>query len=207
MPTLDDFFKESADILEHPRLREWKHQIDHGARLQLELHRPATSMGLSQAEMNVLRFDEGNWHLIDSVAWDEDLNAGLVQLGVRAADHSQEAERFALVLREALRKASREFGDGYFNAVLLAMINDSDLRQYPEIEAIFKHMHGNRPEQSKSYDLCREMIADSISARARELKHQLDYPETDAKAILVGAIARFLDQRFSVSSRRQMGLL
>ena len=51
------------------------------------------------------------------------------------------------------------------------------------------------------------MIADAISGRAHELKEKLGYPEEEAKPILVQALARYLDERFSVSNRRRLGLL
>ncbi len=61
--------------------------------------------------------------------------------------------------------------------------------------------------EGKSYGRCREAIADAISGRAHELKDKLGYSENEAKPILVHAIARYLDERFSVTSRRRLGLL
>jgi hypothetical protein len=51
------------------------------------------------------------------------------------------------------------------------------------------------------------MVAEAIRGRARELTDLLGYPQADAKGILVRAWARYLDKRFSVSNRRQLGLL
>jgi hypothetical protein len=206
MTTLDDLFRAPANTLPHPRLRDWKRRRDAGATAKLELYRPATALGLAQTEMN-LHFAEDGKQTLETVAWDDDLNTGLIQLKVLSVDADQEAERFALGLRGALRKAGREFGDGYFNSVLVELITDSDLTHYPEIAEVLKHSTALRPDrEGKAYTFCREMIADAISGRAHELKG-LGYEEEEAKRILVQALARYLDERFSVSNRRRLGLL
>ncbi len=110
-----------------------------------------------------------------------------------------------------MRQPGREFGDGFFNGVLIEFLSESDLSQQPVIAKVLKHISANRPRRDgkrlNSYDVCKEMIENAIRGRAHELKGQLDYPEDDAKAILVRALARYLDERFSVSSRRRLGFL
>jgi hypothetical protein len=110
-----------------------------------------------------------------------------------------------------MRKPVREFGDGYFNAVLVDLLKDSDLTRYPAISEVLEQAYTNHPSREgkgfDKYNLCREMIADAISGRARELTGPLNYPEDEAKQILVTALARYLDERFSVSNRRRLGLL
>jgi hypothetical protein len=208
MATLDDFFSKPVEATTHPRLRDWQRRIQQpGVKTELELYRTPSALGLAQTEMNLHFTIDGEPQPIETVVWDDDLNAGLVQLKVRALDLDQEAERFALALRGALRKAEREFGDGYLNAVLLALIKDSDLTRYSEIDEVVRHTYGNPPESTRRHDDCRKMIANEIGARAHELKERLDYKDDEAKDILVKAIARYLDERFSVSSRRRMGLL
>jgi hypothetical protein len=210
MTTLDDFFNKPTESL-HPRLRNWKTRLEAGNSATLEVYRPETELGQSEPEMN-LQFTKGGDQLpLETVPWDDELNAGLIQLGVRAHSPDQEAERFALGLRGALRKAEREFGDGYFNAVLVELLKDSELARYAEIAEVLKHAHANRPyregEAFDRYIFCRERIADAISGRARELTGPLNYSKEEAKQILVAALARYIDDRFSVSSRRRLGLL
>jgi hypothetical protein len=208
MTTLDDFFSKPADFL-HPRLRNWKSRLgEAGTSATLELFRPETDLGQAEAEMNVQFTKNGTLLPLETVPWDDDLNAGLIELHVRAANLEEEAERFALGLRAALRKASREFGDGFFNAVLLEFLTDSDLTTHPPIDAVLEHAHALQPNRSGTgYDTCREMIANAMRGRARELTGPLGYPQAEAKQILVAALARYLDERFSVSSRRRLGLL
>jgi hypothetical protein len=209
MTTLDEFFSKPADPLSHPRLRNWRARLAHaGTSATLEVFRPESEFGQSQTEMN-LQFSENERPLpLETVPWDDDLNAGLIQLQVPAVSQVQESERFALGLRAAMRKAEREFGDGYFNAVLIDLLQDSDLTEHHAIAEVLKHAYANRPNQEGgSYKICREMIADAISGRANELTNLLKYPTDQAKEILVNALARYLDERFTVSKRRRLGLL
>ena len=211
MTTLDDFFTKPIESL-HPRLRNWKTRLaERGASATLEVDRPETEIGQSQAEMNLQFAKDGNLLPLETVPWDDDLNSGLIQLGVRSVTEEQEAERFALGLRAALRKAQREFGDGYFNAVLVDLLKDSDLTRHAEIAEALMHVHANRPHRKGGafdrYTVCRELIADAISGRAQELTGPLKYSQEEAKRILVSSLVRYLDERFSITSRQRLGLL
>jgi hypothetical protein len=160
----------------------------------------------------VLHFTkDGQPQPLETVAWDDDLNAGLIRLGIRSIDSDHEAQRFSVALCGALRKAEREFGDGYLNAVLVDLIRDSDLTRHSEIAEVLKHSTAlgldREGKTTRSFNLCREMVADAIGARAHELKEDLGYTEEEAKPILIRAIVQYLDERFSVSSRRRLGLL
>ncbi len=211
MTRLDDFFRQTNGSAD-PRVRNWAGRLaDPGTSATLEVYRPGDELGQAQPEMNLQFSKDGKPLPLETVAWDDDLNAGLIQLGVRAVSPEQEAERFALGLRAGLRKAEREFGDGYFNAVLVELLRDSDLMQYDAIAAVLKHAYANRPHREGAafdrYTICRELIADAIGARARELTGLLRYSQNEAKRIIVAALARYLDERFSVSSRERLGLL
>jgi hypothetical protein len=212
MTTLDDFFRAPANSLADPRLRHWKTRLDReGTTATLEVFRPEAVLGQSQPEMNLQFTERGNSLPPEPLPWDDDLNSGLIQLHVRAASADQEAERFALGLRAAMRKAEREFGDGYVNSVLVDLLNDSDLTTDPKIAEVLKYAVANPLSGERrdvpSYHLCRELIADAISGRARELTGPLGYSQEEAKRILVAALARYLDDRFSVSTRRRLGWL
>ncbi len=212
MITLDELFHTSADIPPHPRMRDWKRLLAQpGTKANLELYSPEMLLGIVQTEMNLHFTGNGEPHPVETMAWDDDVNTGLIQLGVRSINSDQEAERFALGLRGAFQKAQSEFGDGYLNSMLVEFISDSDLTQYEEIAEILEHSFALSPKREgkaeQRYNLCRQMIADAISGRAHELKDKLGYSEEEAKAILVQALARYLDERFSVSSRRRLGLI
>jgi hypothetical protein len=211
MTKLDDFFAKPPELL-HPRLRNWKLRLEQpGMTARVEVFRPERDLGLSQPEM-YLHFRQDETILpVENMSWDDDLNSGLVILGVKAISHDNEALRFSLGLRGALRKAEREFGDGYFNGVLVDLLRDSDLTSHSEIADIIKDVHANSPHREGGvrdrYNICRELIADAIAGRANELTKKLGYTEADAKGILVSALANYLDERFSISSRRRLGWL
>ncbi len=203
----DDFFGGSPDELSHPRLEEWKERKKAGATGTLELYRPPVAVGLSRTKMFVRFKQDGVQQPADEVDWDEHLNHGLIQLGVPAVNSDQEAERFALALRDGLRTVEKEFGNGYFNAVLLDLVVESKLDQYPEIAEVLRFTYHDQTEKTAAYHSCRDAIALGVSARAKELEKALGYPREQARTILAGAIARYLDERFSVTARRHLGLL
>jgi hypothetical protein len=209
MTRLDDFFGGPTDSLTHPRLRTWKARLDRaGTTATLEVFRPEAVLGQSRPEMNVQFKEGGNLLPLETVPWDDDLNAGLIQLRVRAISPDQEATRFALGLRAAMRKAEREFGDGYFNAVLIALVKESDLISNPKIAEVLKHTVASLPSRDgKGYKLCHDMITNAIRGRAQELTGPLNYSQAEAKPILLDALERYLDERFSVSTRRRLGWL
>ena len=211
MPTLDDFFGQVSDP-PHPRLRDWKRRLGQtNISASLEVYRPKGEFGQGRPEMYVQFMMSGNPTHLDTVPWDDDLNAGLIGLKVKSPSLEQEAERFSLGLHAAMRGIEREFGDGYFNAVLVELIKDSDLGRYPEIGEVLRYAYANAPHREGGafdrYTICRELIADAISGRAKELTSDLGYNREDAKRILISALADYLDARFSVSSRREYGLL
>jgi len=211
MTTIDDFFG-ATDESPHPRLRDWKRRLrSKNASASVEVFRPNGEFGQGKPEMYV-QFKEGGRPIhLDTVPWDDDLNAGLILLKVKSVSPEQEAERFALGLRAAMRRIEREFGDGYFNAVLVELIKESHLDRYPEIAEVMRYAHANSPYREGGafdrYTICRELIADAIGGRAKELTRGLGYTREEAKGILVSALARYLDERFSVSSRREIGML
>jgi hypothetical protein len=130
MTTLDDFFAKRSDSL-HPRLRNWKQRMTAGASAKVEIYRSETDVGESIAEMNLHFAEDGKQLPLETVPWNDELNTGLIELGVKAVSAENEAERFALGLRAALRRPEREFGDGYFNAVLVEFIKEKGERTGP----------------------------------------------------------------------------
>jgi hypothetical protein len=196
MPTIDDFFGATNES-PHPRLRDWKRRLatKNGA-ASVEVFRTNGEFGQGKPEMHV-QFKEGESQThLDTIPWDDDLNAGLILLKVRSVSPEQEAERFALGLRAAMRRIEREFGDGYFNAVLVDLIKESRLDRYPEIAEVMRYAQANAPPRESGafarYTICRELIAGARSGCAKELTHDLGYTQEEAKGILVSALARSL---------------
>lgn len=211
MTMIDDFFQAAREPevdLAHPRVADIARGIERGKEYQVNVYRPAGMVGLVKTKIYINCQANGQHDPTIEHDWDEKLNKGLIQLGVRAIDPDNEAFRFAFGLRDALVSVEREFGNGYYNAVLLDLIKESDLDRYPEIGEVLNHTYHDATERNEArYHRCRDAIAFGISGRARELVRGLKYSEDEAKGILSKAIASYIDNRFSVSSRRQMGLL
>lgn len=210
---IDDFFSTPTEPA-HPRLRDWAKRLpprNPAGSATMEVFRPSGEFGPEKPEMFIHFHEQGKETKLDQVPWEDDLNSGLVQLKVRSVNPEQEAERFALGLRAAMRRTEREFGDGFFNAVLVDLITESDLTRHREIADVMKYAYANKPHREGGsfdrYTICRELIADAIGGRAKELTRDLGYPQEEAKWIMVAALANFLDERFSVSSRREFGML
>lgn len=209
MPTFDDIFGAGPDSSSHPKLRFWKQrkaQSDVGD-MRCEVLRPRELLGYKPAKLYVHFYAPDSRELLcDEADWDDDLNAGLIDLGVKAIDGENEAQRFALALRAALRPAERRYGDGFFNAVLVEWVRDSPFAQTEPVHELIPHVHANPPHRGGSaYEECRDHVQTAIRARALDLTQKLHYPREEAQRILAAALAQYLDERFSVSIGRAMG--
>ncbi len=208
MSTIDDMLRARAEDALPPTVRWLKARLVAGDDLRVELWKPESAIGSSTVELVIHRIEGGEEQKPQQIEWDDELNAALVNLGVRAVDLDNEGQRFALGLRSALRKVERRYGDGYLNAVLLDLIDESDLSKGGEISEVRKDIVANSPEKSgRTYGDCRDQIASEIGARAVELREKLKYGQDELKRIMSKAIALYLDERFSVSRRRAMGWL
>lgn len=212
MTKVADFFQPIPDsYFPDPRFREWRSWIvDEGARAILEVHHwTGFALGHSQPELEVRFFQkEGAEFYAYSSGWDDALNNVLIDLKVRAKDVGQEADRFSLSLDTAFTPAECVAGDGFFNSVLFDTIRESELG---ENEVIANLLGANSvvtlDRQGSKYDRCRQLIDAAIRVRALELKDDLGYSMEEAWSILVDAVARYIDRRFSVSLRKQRGLV
>lgn len=208
MNELDKMLDAPSEMALPPLVRWCKQRKDAGDRIEVGLYRPDEGAGLSGTELVIHRWEHGSEQAPTQVEWDDGVNAALVEVGIRAEDLRQEGERFALALRSGLRKVERRYGDGYLNAVLVDLLDESDLCRYEEIAEVRKYVHANRPDRSgRSYSACREAIAGEIGARAVELRDKLKYNRDELRTVMTKALAIYLDERFSVSSRRRFGLL
>lgn len=207
MNELDKMFVAPGETALAPLVRYCKRRKEAGDRIEVELYRPDSAGGLSRTGLVIHRWENEEEQEPHQVEWDDGVNAGLIDLGIRATDLQQESERFALGIRAALRKVERRYGDGYLNAVLIDLLDESDLCKNGEIAEVRKFVHANSPQRNGSYQDCRDLIANEISGRAVELRDKLNYKPDEVKSVMTKALAIYLDERFSVSSRRNFGLL
>jgi hypothetical protein len=204
---LDKMLDAPGETVLPPLVRYCKNRKEAGDRIEVELYRPDSSNGLSLTDLVIHRWEQEKEQDSRTVEWDDGVNAGLVNFGIKAINLQQEAERFALGIRAALRKVERRYGDGYLSAVLVDLLDESDLCKGGEIADVRKYVHIKSPERNRRYHDCRDLIANEIGGRAVELRDKLKYKPEEIKAVMTKALAIYLDERFSVSSRRNFGLL
>ncbi len=205
MPAIDDFFKNTQELT-HPLLRSIAKGIASGIEYQVDLQSESYLVGLNQVKI-LVQIASQPGQLPAEYAWSSEVNLGLIQLKVRAVDESTESVRFALTLRDSMQEIETRHGNGFFNSVLVELLKESGLDKKESIREILQQAVVNSPSRSSGYQVCRDSIALAISGRARELTQILGYTEVEAKAILYRSIEMYIDDRFSVTSRRRMGLL
>ncbi len=198
MSKLNTFFDNKADAFRHPVLT-FLENIP-AENVKVDVVRPRDTLGFKAARI-YLRILDGP---PSEYAWDDELNAALVAKGIKAVSPESEKVRFALGLRFGFKRVELRFGDGFFNAVLGKVVREK-FAGLPEIDDVLRDVHTDQPFMGgNGYENCRDMIEKVIGDRAMELIG-LNYPMTQAEEILAGAMALYLDERFTVTDRRRLG--
>lgn len=213
MPRLDEYFSdEVGESCVHPLLRylrEIRARPDFGA-ARVEVRRPRAPLGHKPARLYLHLYGQSGSELDrpQPEEWDDELNAALIADGVKATDPENEKIRFSLGLRAALSGVETKYGDGYYNAVLVHHLDQTPFKDAPVVAEVLAHVYRSGVDRSsRSYADCRNMIDGALRGRARELTKVLGYSVPEAEEILAVALAQYLDDRFSVSNRRALGLL
>ena len=119
--TLNDLFEpESTDAQLHPRLRRWQKLVADGFCFTLEIYRKWDGLTYAPTRMFVhIRKGDGDPGTLDEILWEEELNQGLIRLGVAAVDINQESMRYALSFRYAFGAVSSRHGQDFFLPLLV----------------------------------------------------------------------------------------
>ena len=91
MNELDNMLDASPEMAIPPLVRYCKSRKEAGDRIQVELYRPDTAGGLSRTQLVIHRWEQDEEQEPHAVEWDDALNAGLVDLGIKAIQLEQEA--------------------------------------------------------------------------------------------------------------------
>lgn len=143
----------------------------------------------------------------DEVPWDAELEEWLIDVAkAHATSEENEKLRFALLLKPKLLRIVSKYGDGYFNAVFVRLVRSGPLSRHPQVAAALRSIHEAAPYGENSRRECEEWIEQAIRGIASKIA--LLYPEQRAVAedILGGAIAQYLDERYSITNRKLLGL-
>jgi len=189
----------------HPLLTKLLVAMNRGEKFQVVVDEDDDSFGLDGYRISILR--TGDCSPIATFPWDAEVNEELISLGVRSKHSDSESIRFAIRLRDELRATETRYGNGFFNRTLVDLVTESYLDKHQEIKAALEKHRGITLERTSEYHECRDSIAYVIGKRSRELTGPLGYEEATMRNILSKAIARFLDNRFSLSQRKQMGMI
>jgi hypothetical protein len=201
MSSLDNLFE--IRPASHPKIRSWTTLLlKSSGRPTCEVLRRREGLSFQPAKIYV-HFSPDR---TEEEQWDTALNAFLINEKVRAVNTDNEELRFALMLRELLKRPESRFGDGFYNAVLLTVVEDlfgEDSRIREKLALLGK---GNPHKQGASYQDCAEMIHAALAICAKELSEALEYDRPTAETILAGAVDKYLDERFSFTNRKLLGL-
>lgn len=171
--------------------------------------RPRAALGFEPARLTLEFLDkQGSPIEYKTEEWDPDLNGALVRRNIRAMNEVNEITRFGLALAAAFEKAESRYGDGFFNAVLMQVVDKSPFADKLVIKELRPHISTNRPYQGgRSAEDCAAMIQSALQDRWFELRKSLGYEKDAADRIMAGALAAYLDERFTVTDRRKLGWL
>jgi len=212
MLDLDNYFEgDKAQRESHPliRLLDMQQGKPEFGAAKVEIKRPRAALGFEPARLSLLflnKQDKMYDYKIES--WDTELNDALVDRKIRAINESNEIQRFGLALGAAFQRPENRYGDGFFSAVLTLVVDQSPFAKMGPVQELRPYISTNKPYQSgHSAEDCSVMIQAILQDRWLELRRTLGYDKVDAECILAGALAYYLDERFSITDGRKLGWL
>lgn len=190
---------------EHPRIRAWMtYREKAGGDIRVQVWRERQAFGAGPPVLHVEFLDRNGAIARDSEApWSADLDDWLVDQSAKAITPAAEALRFSLRLKDGFAPLWKEWGDGYFNAVLYHAMSEG-LPHDASVRAVLSVIVSYRAHDGGSLH---QRIADVdtvVSARARELNRSLGYDEPTTMSILGAAVATYLSDRFHVGDRHRL---
>ncbi len=202
----DDIFRFDDDEPEHPTARAWLARIKRGERPTFTLWRKRDGLTFKPAKI-YMTFQTEHGKVPENDTWDVDINDALVRAGVKAETPTNEAQRLALMLRYWFTKPEEVFGPGFFEAVLIERVQESEIAKLEALRSVLDRVHVTKASRDgQSYEVCRVAIETVLRTKAAQsLVRDLGYSEDEAKKILAEALAQYLDERFHVTERRMLG--
>jgi hypothetical protein len=205
MANLDELFAQPKQY-DHPKLRSWlsyKNNAD-TTRCSVEFRREREGLSFKPARLYLEAVRKDGTIFSDREPWDEEFNTALVDHGFKARDAANESERFGYMLTARMQPLVNRFNDGFFNAILVRYLAQGGYAELPPIAAKLAKIHVNKAYEGDAAHDCEERI-NAVLARCAEQLARLGYDLEEGKSILIGAIAYYLDDRFSITSSELMG--
>lgn len=197
------YFTTPAEPPSHPRIKSWMRRKKNATRVDMELYRSRDGLvrGIPRIFVN---FYSDSEEYQDEVPWEIELDDWLIENGVHAVSTDNEKERWALHITNAFRPTINRYGEGYFNAVLVGLIKAGPFAEHPKVKEMLHDIHENRPSEDSLRD-CEEMIEERLYNLAERVKRLYSDQLDVAEDVLAGALANYLDERYSISDRRLLG--
>jgi len=210
MIDLDSYFNtEKPERDRHPliRLLETNQKKPEFGGAKVEILRPRAALGFEPARLSLQFFNQqGEIYDYKTEPWDTELNSSLLDRKILAINESNESQRFGLGLGAAFESAESRYSDGFFSAVLMLFVDQSPFAAMEPVQELRPYISTNKPyEGGHSAEDCSVMIQAALQDRWLELRRKLDYSQQDAEGILAGALAYYLDERFSITDGRKLG--
>ena len=197
----DDLFGGSDEPV-HPRLRRWRQLKEQCPLAELEVRRKWDGLTYSPARMFVtFRRTPNDPGQLDEVLWEDELNQGLVDLGVKAISADNEATRYCLALKSALEPVSLRHGQDFVRIVLVLDLRGRALGANPALANVLRQVRVNSPYRGPDYDQASEAVAGILRSKASELTGKLKYPRAEAEDVLAAALALYIDEIFHLRAR------
>lgn len=212
MPDLDHYFNtDKTERASYPliRLLEAHQGKSEFGEARVEILRQRAPLGFEPAQLSLQFLDkQGKIYDYKTEPWDAELNNALIDRQIRAVNASNEIQRFGLGLGAAFEHPENRYGDGFFSAVLMLVVDQSPFVQMDAVRELRPFISINRPyEGGHSLEDCSAMVQAGLQERWIELRRKLGYDKLDAERILAGALAYYLDERFSITDGRKLGWL
>lgn len=205
MSYFDRLFSPDAPASQHPTARAWLSQgsATSGAVITIQRKRDGLMFGPIK-----LRFvaSPTPGAFSDSYEWDDELNEHLIQAQVKSESPANESLRFALTLRYRFQAAESAFGDDYFSAVLVEYLDNNGFGSFPEVSEMRRYISSHKPRRGREHPDCVAAVEGVLAKSARDLL-RLGYSRSESEHILVTAIAQYLDERFSITNAKMLGLM
>lgn len=202
------YFDDATPEPDPPRVRAWKTwwakpEVD---RVEVDVTQQREVLTSLPPRIDVL-FLSSDKHVVhrDEALWEPEYEDWLLEIEARSVTRSSEKLRFSLLLRPALRPAIVRFGDGYFNSVLMVVLQD-EFSGNSEVAENIRYVSTYQPTGESLYD-CKQMIEHVFAWLAKKLLKLYDGDIEAADEILGGAISRYVDARFNITNSRLLGFM
>lgn len=205
MANLNELFAKPKQY-DHPKLRSWLSYKNSAevTRCTVEFRRERDGLVFRPARLYLVAERKDGTIFSDGEPWDRALNEALVEKKFKARDEENESERMGYMLAGRMQPLVNKFNDGFFNAVLVRYLNQNGYVEIPAIAAKLAKIREDAPSAGEAALDCEARI-DSVLARCAQELVGLEYEPEESKHILAGAIAYYLDERFSITNAEILG--